>query len=467
MSIDLSLDRLQLAIQHLPKYTRPTCHIAGTNGKGSVTAIISSVLRSASPPLNVGRYNSPHLVSVTDCININDDPVDIELYSSVRSTVERIDGELGIKLSNFELLTLTALQIFERLEVDVAVVEVGMGGRLDATNIIPDEAILVSALTSVDLDHQAFLGDTVSAIAREKAGIARHGKSFVLGHQKYPEAIDVVKTTLLEKSSILAPLVVVCQVSSVVSEVSFRGVPFEPPQPNQVLFHLPAFNEDVTAELPLHGQHQLENLATALSAISVLLTNDTPLKPMLLARVTPSTIKHGINNVQWRGRLSFHHISSPRPLSVLVDGAHNRASAKTLADYINLIISRSSDSAIDLVYIIALSHSPPKTPLETLSPLLPPNLSDARDRIKFHVALLDFSQPAGMPWVKPVPPTETAKTVRELLPDVDLWVARRDAEQGTQLTSAIAWAAESISDAGLVVIAGSLYLVADFYRAYM
>ncbi|KAJ3565163.1 hypothetical protein NP233_g7811 [Leucocoprinus birnbaumii] len=443
MSIDLSLDRLRLAIQHLPKYTRPTCHVAGTNGKGSVTAIISSIFRSASPPLKVGRYNSPHLVSVTDCIIINDEPVDSEAYSSVRNRVERIDGELGTRLSNFELLTLTALQIFEMLEVDVAVVEVGMGGRLDATNIIPDEAILGSGLTSVDLDHQAFLGNTVSAIAREKAAIARPGKPFVIGEQKYPEAVEVANATVLENKALIAPLLV-------------------PPR-TAVSFRFPPFNKDITTELPLHGMHQIDNLATALSIISVLLMNEHTLQSTLLARLSPSSLRRGISDVQWRGRLSFHTISSPRPLSLLVDGAHNAASAETLANYLQGMLSRSIEPVVDLVYIIALSHSPPKTPLDTLSPLLPPNLSDAR--VRFHVALINFSPPDGMPWVKPVAPNATAEVVKELVPEIDLWVADQSEEPGTQLRGAIRWGAERIGDAGLIVIAGSLYLVADFYRS--
>jgi len=397
--IDLSLDRLQKAILHLPAYTRPTCHIAGTNGKGSATAILSSILLSPSPPLKVGRYNSPHLISVADSITINHQPVDAELYNSVRGEVERVDDQLATRLTNFELLTLTALQIFERTGVDVAVVEVGMGGRLDATNIIPDEAILVSALTSVDLDHQAFLGDTLEAIAREKTGIARSGKPFVLGCQNHPEVVDVVKAVLLEKESVLEPLLVVSGAAEM-SRVSLKTVPFHPPKENRVRFHLPTFHDEaITAILPLHGVHQIENLATALSVVSVLLVKDNPLRSMLLDRMSPLAVKRGIESVNWRGRLSFHTISAPRPLPVLVDGAHNPASARTLTDYVKWTVAQSTDRTVDVVYIIALSHSPSKNPSHTLSPLLSFNL---HDRMRLHIALLDFSPPDGMPWVEPV-----------------------------------------------------------------
>lgn len=468
MSIDLSLDRLRNAIHHLPRYTRPTCHVAGTNGKGSVTAIISSILRATSPPLNVGRYNSPHLVSINDCIVVNGDPVETGLLNSVRAEVERVDAEQGTNLSNFELLTLTALQIFERVGVDIAVVEVGMGGRLDATNIIPDEAILVSALTNVDLDHQAFLGNTVSAIATEKAGIARSERPFILGPQKYPEVVDTVKAALLEKKSKLVPLLTVRKVDNATQPpLSFRPSSFHPPAGNRVSFSFTPSSEEITVDFPLHGEHQLENLTTALTVISVLLTSRSPLRANIANLLTSSVIARGISKVKWPGRLSFHTISSPKSLPVLVDGAHNPASAKTLANYINRIISLSTDTVIDLTYILALSHSPPKTPVQTLSPILLPYSSDQlKDRVRTHVALLDFSPPAGMPWVKPVSPLDLADVARSLISDADIWVTNGDAEPGRSLSAAIDWAADRTRDAGLIIIAGSLYLVADFYRLY-
>lgn len=467
MSIDLSLNRLQRAIQHLPRYTRPTCHIAGTNGKGSVTAIISSILRSTSPPLNVGRYNSPHLVTVTDCIVINDRSVEIGLYNSVRAEIERIDTEHGTKLTNFELLTLTALQVFERVGVDIAIVEVGMGGRLDATNIIPDDAILISALTNVDLDHQAFLGDTISAIATEKVGIARPGKPFVMGPQKHPEVVEVVKTALLDRGSELVPLVPLRQVgNSAPSRLSLSPSCFRPPSGNKISFSLSPFPEEITTDFPLHGDHQLENLATALTAISILI-NKRPPNVNFADLLTPAAIADGICRVQWPGRLSFHTISSPKPLPVLVDGAHNAASAKTLANYITQIISLSTDSVVDITYILALSHSPQKPPLEILSPLLPPVLDDElKKQVRVHVALLRFSPPVGMPWVKAVPPSELADVVENLIPGANVWVAAGDSDPMQSLSAAVKWAADHTEDAGIIVVAGSLYLVADFYRTY-
>ena len=149
MSIDLSLNRIRALAARLPSYTRPTIHIAGTNGKGSVAAMVSSVLRESG--LRVGRFNSPHLVHVWDSIDLCGHAVSLEQYERVRKEVE--EANEGIGASSFEVLTGTALKLFEDEKVDVVVLEVGMGGRLDATNVIPDDAVAVSVITSVGLDH--------------------------------------------------------------------------------------------------------------------------------------------------------------------------------------------------------------------------------------------------------------------------------------------------------------------------
>ncbi|XP_006463565.1 hypothetical protein AGABI2DRAFT_187126 [Agaricus bisporus var. bisporus H97] len=467
MSIDLSLDRLQHATQYLPTYTRPTCHVAGTNGKGSVTAIIMSILRSTSPALNIGRYNSPHLIKLTDCIIINDEVVDDDLYNSVRSEVERVNVEHDTQLTNFELLTLTALQIFERAQVDVAVVEVGMGGRLDATNIIPDDAILVSALTNVDLDHQAFLGSTVSAIATEKIGIARRGKPFVIGPQKHHEVVEVGQKILLENGSERVPLLSVRELGVLPPlRFSLSLSEFHPPPENKIAISFPSFPDPITADLPLRGDHQLENVATALTVISALLNKRLP-NANFAELLTPSAICRGISRIHWKGRLSFGRLSSPKPLPVLIDGAHNSASATALAKYISQILSTSTDPTIDLSYILALSNSPPKTPHDVLSLILPLNLPDElKERIKLHIALLSFSPPDGMPWIRIVPPLEMADVVSKLIPGVDMWIAAEDTQPNKSLSAAVEWVANRTQDAGLVIVAGSLYLVSDFYRAY-
>jgi len=453
MSIDLSLSRIRLILSHLPTYRRPTCHIAGTNGKGSVSALLSSILQASKPQLSVGQFNSPHLLSIRDSIVINSKPVAADVYDQVRGEVERLDLELGADASKFEVLASTAMMIFEKLKLDIVVTEVGMGGRLDATNAIPDDAVVVSALTSVDLDHQGFLGNTVAEIAREKVGIARRGKPFVLGRQKFPEVEETVRNTVLGDNI----------QGHLVRAVEPVGLPSEYPRgPTPVLIPLPCFPEPLRGNLPLHGSHQLSNLGVASTIISELLTHPSCSHLKLSGRITPETFAAGLAKASWPGRLSFHTL--PNGKNVLVDGAHNRGSAQTLADFIATLLpglSTTNDS-FNLTYLLGLSHSPPKEPLDTLAPLFSPSLlSRLYPNARVNVAALEFSPPDDMPWVKAEPPWRIYDAVKAHCPHAMLW-APGEGKGG--LSNALDWASDVSGSDGLVVVAGSLYLVADFYR---
>ena len=494
VSIDLTLDRIQKLASCFPPYTRPTCHVAGTNGKGSVSVLLSSIFRSSSPALNVGRFNSPHLTSVHDCVVINNEPVALDVYSATRNEVEDADRSRGIGASNFELLTLTALLVFERMCVDIVVVEVGMGGRLDATNIIPDQCILVSALTAVDLDHEAILGGTVAGIAREKAGIARRDRPFVIGPQKYPEVEEAVRSVVTERGGRIeiAPAATKrewSQKKSASYSISLSPSSFRVPPPQPVRITMPYFSEDIDTVLPLCGGHQLENLGIAATVISTLLTHSWCIGSSinLRERITPSSISQGVKDATWPGRLSFHKVfvqpvrvvgsasaSSPCPLIVLVDGAHNPASSSTLAAFIaDLLVTRcnphigdvSKPRTVSLTYILAFSHAPPKSPLHTLAPLLSSRFA-SNIRVKTNVAMVKFTPPDGMPWAKPTPPNELRRVVLAVHPNANVWVPsdNDDSELGN-LHRAFEWATTNQdSEENLVILTGSLYLVADFYR---
>ncbi|GJE88372.1 folylpolyglutamate synthase-like protein [Phanerochaete sordida] len=528
--IDLSLDRIGELLTHLPTYTRPTCHIAGTNGKGSVSALLSSILSASS--YSVGRFNSPHLAVVHDCITINDEAVLPSIYESTRKRVEATDREHGLNCSNFELLTATALVIFEEANVDIVVLEVGMGGRLDATNVIPDGCVLVSALTTVDLDHQSFLGTTVRDIAREKAAIARAGTPFVLGPQnpEHSAEVEAVARAVVEGvGASLVPAILPSardrgstlegQLSTptALKPSAFHsadgGTPFAQP----VTFALPGIPDNpdfINALLPLQGEHQLDNLGTAVTMVSVLL--DTPHPLDFKHRITAASISQGIQATRWRGRLSFHTIQLPlsdtpprtaptHEFVVLADGAHNAAASARLASFIGDALTAvtrplqppsptlaargpmepaatpqprdTPRRTLSLTYVLALSHSPPKTPLETLTPLLAldtPALG-AHVRVITRVALPRFTPPHDMPWVASERPSALRDVVRALLPGAEVWTPEHEDRDvgGPQLRAALNWAAENhLRDAeadggegeGFIVIAGSLYLVADFYR---
>ncbi|RPD62809.1 Mur ligase [Lentinus tigrinus ALCF2SS1-6] len=514
MSIDLSLDRIRELLAHFPvPYTRPTIHVAGTNGKGSVCAYVSSILAAAEPPLVVGRFNSPHLLNWLDGISIQNKPVTFDTFWPVRNEIDAINTTHDIGASNFEQYTCMALLIFERLHVDVVVLEVGMGGRLDATNVVPDECILVSALTSVDLDHQALLGDTVELITREKAAIVRKGKPFVLGPQVHRH-VEAVAREIVE--AVGGELLPPCSVVPVDWDENLDG-PQRPagagigvPILQPVQISMPAFAEPVRALLPLHGAHQYGNLGTAAGIVSALLTHPSVQLHVpdlqLRDRLTPVTIARGVRATRWPGRLSYHNITLPADpatgqeelrLTVLADGAHNPASAAALAAYLSSMLEKTSKGPLNLTYILGLSHSPPKTPVQTLGPLLAVHsqLSKTRD-VRLGAALLAFTKPARMPWISAVPPATMHAAIDTLVPPsgssfsqsestIDIYedepeVPEEQVQPGADpdkqvlerpprtehVERALRWAAgrRREGEDALVVLAGSLYLVADFYR---
>lgn len=484
--MELSLERIGVLLAHLPRYTLPTIHITGTNGKGSVSSFVASILQASG--FTVGRFNSPHLISVLDSIVINGGPASPDLYNGVRRMVEDANSEFDVAATSFELLTATALMLFESAKPDIIILEVGMGGRTDATNVISDDCILVSALTSVDLDHQKFLGETVGEIATQKAGIARRGRPFVIGPQKHPEVLGSVRTVI---ENVGADLVYAdaANVRTWLAAVDGPSEPVTSPSPlplhattlRPISLSLPYFPDPIDAQLPLHGDHQLDNLGVAGSIISSLLSHPSSIHQLpFQSKITPSTIATGVRSTSWIGRLSFHDVplSKLRPpgvgtdgleetLAVLVDGAHNPSSASVLASYMSHLFESANSEDLKLVFLLALSHSPPKTPLQTLSPLLsfkrPTNV-----RISVSVAVLEFTPVEGMPWVQPVPSEEIRKVIRDIDGDIKLWIPK-DGERAS-VADALLWAhgEEKVHRGnGLVCLAGSLYLVADFYRLYL
>ncbi|KAI6030886.1 Mur ligase [Pisolithus orientalis] len=469
MTIDLTLERVRrLASQF--SYKRPSIHVAGTNGKGSVACLLASILRASS--FKVGKFNSPHLISIYDCITINDDPVTLELYHECRTQVEQANEQIDARASSFELLTVTALLVFERAAVDIAIVEVGMGGRLDATNVIPDECILVSALTAVDLDHQAFLGATVDLITREKAAIARQGKPFILGHQRDSSVGSVAEEVVLQHGGTF--------VRTMIYPFRFRRRRSSRRVDKMSNLHrMPSVLR--SAPRCRYTEHiNSYNLSLALTVISLLLRDSScaAVLPELIHAITPETVRAGIECASWPGRLSFHTMPRPvtpgsigDPLVLLVDGAHNPASSEALASYISNLTTHipSLSRTLHITYILALSHSPPKTPEQTLFPLLPPRCRTSKP-VTVSVAVLRFHPPDGMPWVKSVAPSALRAAVSGLVPNADVWATQDDDPADNQLQRALEWTelqANKIRDEGgehLAVLAGSLYLVADFYR---
>ena len=476
-TIDLSLERINRLVSHLPPYTRPTIHITGTNGKGSVTSIVASILCESG--MKVGKFNSPHLLHPRDSIQIGEKPVEQQRYDTVCKRVEGVDYDIKNKLTDvdggeimgaspFEVLTATALQIFEEEQVDMAVIEVGMGGRLDATNILPHEGVIkVSAMTMVDLDHTKWLGSTISAIAQEKAGIARRDAPFVLGPQRsecLEEVENAVQGILERIGTVIRPGAKVSPLPIPDGQATTLGSTIFPPPPTKVVYTPRHRGEPFILDLALRGVHQVDNLSTALGIIECLQEQQDS---KTSHPITLGAISRGVANTRWPGRLEFIQYTFETQKSViLLDGAHNVSSAIALRTYIDTILPQgfkpapnsNFDNTRPVSFVIALSDSPPKTPSDTLTPLLRPG-----DR----VAVARFSNVEGMPWVRPVDIDEIRHVAKSLVGNTgEMWDGEWSFEPNGNLKSleeALKWAGGNAGE-GLVVVAGSLYLAADFYR---
>src|SRR6201996_7403921 len=255
--IDPTLDRIGALTRLLgdPQRAYPVVHVTGTNGKTSTTRMIEGLLRERG--LRTGRFTSPHLVSMRERICVDGVPVSaerfIELYEEITPYVQLVDDKQPAPLSFFEVLTGMMFAAFADAPVDVAVIEVGMGGRWDATNVA-DGAVAV--ITPVALDHMRWLGDTVEEIATEKSGIIKPGATAVIAQQPFPEAAEI----LLQRAAAVGATVARegFEVGGLAREVAVGGQAL-------VLQGLRGVYADVF--LPLFGAHQASNAACALAAV--------------------------------------------------------------------------------------------------------------------------------------------------------------------------------------------------------
>jgi dihydrofolate synthase/folylpolyglutamate synthase len=302
--VDLKLDRVRRVLQQLghPEATFRAVHLAGTNGKGSVAAMTHAILSAQG--YRVGLYTSPHLRSLTERIQIGSTNIPQDCLLQLVQEVRGAQAAVGVELTFFEFMTVTAFLHFSRQDLDVAIVEVGLGGRFDATNVItPDVAVI----TSVDLDHQEFLGDSQASIAAEKAGVAKPGRPLVVGKLSL-EALRVVKTTAGDVGA------QVYELDRHFSVTGSTGFGFE---------GLGVSLENVA--LALRGAHQRQNAALAVAAVRLL-------APSL--DVSAEAIQRGLQTARWPGRLE---VFGSAPMVVL-DAAHNPAGMKTLVAELPAIV---------------------------------------------------------------------------------------------------------------------------------
>jgi dihydrofolate synthase / folylpolyglutamate synthase len=320
---DLAHMRVLLAALQHPERSFPSVLVAGTNGKGSTAATLASILRASG--VRTGLYTSPHLVRINERIRINGEPINDDYFARLHDLVDRAaerlveKGELPWHPSFFEMLTAIAFEYFERQEVELAVLEVGMGGRLDATNVVEPR---LSIITDISLDHQKFLGDTITEIAREKAGII-HPCGVVVTLPQQPEANDVIGNAILSQGArAINAVPYVPPVSPAAARTEHR-VPGNGKSGFAYVsrYRLQVIGQEITVETPLVGRHQLRNVALAIAAAEELKNQGLP--------ITPETIERGVRETQWPGRFQVIPGSENMP-EIVLDVAHNPAGAWAL-----------------------------------------------------------------------------------------------------------------------------------------
>lgn len=342
--IELGLSRITRLLQHTPQSWK-AIHVAGTNGKGSTCAYLSAMLHASGR--SCARFNSPHFIDRWDCITINEEPVSEKLFLDTERLVKERDRKDSIGASEFELLTATAFEIMEREKVEFGVIEVGMGGSLDATNALKHKAVTVVA--KIGLDHQFLLGDTIQEIANTKAGIMRENVPCIIDQSNEPSVLQVIKD---HAKAVGAEAVFPSEMSSLRASLSQAG--FEP--------------------------HQIQNIASALEAFRRACPDED---------VTVDRWMATIKQTRLPGRLQRAPIP-PHGREVLLDGAHNVQSAEVLAAYVNKQL-RSSGQPV--TWVLAASQG--KDVSGILEVIIQPD--DVATAVR-------FGPVDGMPWVRPQEP---------------------------------------------------------------
>ena len=361
-----SLERVQDFLRRLgdPQGRYPTLHVAGTKGKGSTCAFAASILQAAG--VKTGLYTSPHLFSIRERFQINGTWISEQEMAEVVEQVRRMAP--GKELTYFEVTTACAFLHFARANVDAAVVEVGLGGRLDATNVLLPEA---AAITPISFDHMDKLGNTLAEIAREKAGILKAGVPTVVAPQ-WPEAMEVIERVAKEVG---APL------HRIEQEV--------PPK----------------IQVPLLGRHQRINAATAIRLVELSAEKSS------VSRIGEEAVRRGIAQTQWPGRCQLIEGTPP----FLLDGAQNTESARVLKETVQelfpdrpvcLVVGASADKDLEGIarvwgpwakqIILTRAEHPRAAPLENLRQAFSPYSGVIQEALSVEEALRFARSKSGL-----------------------------------------------------------------------
>ena len=423
---DLAHMRVLLAALDHPERHSPGVLIAGTNGKGSTAATLAAILQASG--LRAGLYTSPHLVRINERIRINGEAISDADFALVHDLVERTaarlmsERELPWHPSFFEMLTAMAFEFFAWRQVEIAVLEVGMGGRLDATNVIEPR---LSIIADISLDHQKFLGDTITEIAHEKAGIIHAGGVVVTLPQR-PEANDVIGNTILERNARAVNAVpFVPPVSPASAPYLVRGAETGAMRHPVSRYPLQVLGEQIMVETPLIGRHQLRNVALAVAAAEELSRQGLP--------ITAHSIEGGIRETHWPGRFQVVPATGRDP-EIVFDVAHNPAGAWALRSTLS-----SMYEGRPLIFVFGMM----------------------RDKAIGEVAEILF------PLAERVIATH-AENPRSAAPEEIANAAHRvsvEIEAAAEVSAALAAARAYAGSGGVVVVTGSIYVVGEAMRA--
>jgi dihydrofolate synthase/folylpolyglutamate synthase len=406
--IKLGLDNIRALLAALgnPEHTWPSIHIGGTNGKGSVAAMVERALRASG--LRTGRYTSPHLDRIEERVAINGAPIDRATFAAVTAEVfDVVDAlmaaaTLPVTPTFFEVSTAVAFEIFRRRHVDVAVVEVGLGGRFDATNVLTPT---IAAITSIALDHERHLGRTLPDIAFEKAGIAKPGVPLVIGRLPSDAAARIasvaadVGAPIIDAHAALGPRD---------ADPSWGGTTTDRTYP--------------PLTLALAGRHQLENAAVAVAILEQW--------SAMVRHVSTEAIVTGLTECEWPARLEWLRLprrgAAAAGGEVLIDAAHNPAGAAALASYLQ----------------------------DTRSPKLPIVFAAMAD--KDVAGMIAALEPVASMFIATTVPHARARSAEAMAAEI-----RRHAATAHVLAAATpeAAVARALEHAPRVVAAGSIYMV--------
>ena len=438
---DLAHMRALMAALGDPQKSFPSVLIAGTNGKGSTAATLASILAAAG--YRTALYTSPHLIRVNERIRIDGAPISDEefgrLYFRVDDAANRLvaAGELPHHPSFFEVLTALAFLYYAEQKIDIAVLEVGLGGRLDATNIVDP---LLSIITDIALDHQEYLGNTIAAITREKAGILRPG-GLLITLPQHPEAnqtIGEVAATLGLTAISAAGFIPPTRFAT--ANVEMEGI-----------LHLPRNRYTVTVDgeplevdSPLHGQHQQRNIALSIAAAAAL-RNLSSYKSGVAGnrysyKITNANIEAGIRGTRWPGRLEL----LPSMPLLLLDVAHNPAGAWTL----RAAIAELPPARPRTLIFSCLRDKSVREMTQILLPLFDATGGDP-DRARDHIVLAPIDNPRAA----------TLEELQAAARALDI-----PAVAAPTLADALAQARALTSVDGIILATGSIYLVGEIRR---